>query len=119
MPRSEHQRYTKMLVQNFSIDPDMYGNIRKMLKTTFKFMVALQSKGHLSNSCLKLMKPWSQNGSNPFNFLCKFVSKNLSTLVRKAPLNECTKIKYFVLVNKVIKMSESVKKGYKDANILS
>ena len=58
----EQQRYTEMFVQKFSIDPDIYGNIGKLLKTTFKFMVALQSMGHVPNSCLNFMKPGYQNG---------------------------------------------------------
>ena len=53
----EQKRYTAMLVQHFSIHPNIYGSIGKLLKKTFKFMVALQSMGHGSNSCLNFMKP--------------------------------------------------------------
>ena len=31
----EEERYTEMLVQHFSINPDIYGNVGKLLKTTF------------------------------------------------------------------------------------
>ena len=50
-------------------------------------------------------------------FLSKTFSKNVSTLVNRAPLNKSKKKKYFGLVKKVIKMSESVKKRYKDFTI--
>ena len=68
VPMIEEQRYTEMLVQNFSIDPDIYGSIGKLLKITFKFIVALQSMGHVFNSCLNFMKPGSQNVTYLFLF---------------------------------------------------
>ena len=88
-----------MLVQHFPINPDTYGNVGKSLNNILIYGCS-PIQGNIFN-----FTPFM------FMFLSKTVSNNLS-LVNRAPLNKCKKKrkKYFVLVKKVIKMSESVKK---------
>ena len=85
-----------MLVQHFPINPDT--NVEKLLNNILPYGCS-QIKGNIS-------------------IFYKTVSKNLSTLVNRAPINKCKK-KVFCTCKKVIKMSESVKKRYKDSTILS
>ena len=77
----QKERYTKIFVENFPIDPDKNGNVRKLL----------------NNILIYGCSPMQGNISNfyPFHvhvfFLSKTVSKNLSTLVNRAPHNKCFK----------------------------
>ena len=93
----EDERYTEMLVQHFSINPDIYGNVGKLLKQHLNLW--LFSNPGDTFLILNL-------------FMCIFCLflKIYQHLSQERLSINVHKEKYFVLVKKVIKMSESVKK---------